>query len=379
MPDSAARSDGATDDVVARLREAHDARADARAAVEDVGRERLGALQSALDDTHRLFDRYEERATGTGDFEAYVSFQDDLVDFVEDLPNDLPERDVFEGWLDDFKKRTLSTRDFDRARDDLADARDLVDRLETLRAREDAHRTAVAAARERREALRERIDHLERVRDLGEADIDAPVGDLRDPLVAYNDAVRDAFASVRREEPARDVLALLDRAGAFPLVDAPEPPSELRTYLAEHAVGTEPIPRLLELADFSRSKLSHYVDDPATFDRVVGGNRTALDAITPDPFTLAWPPERADVLRRRASELVSLVGRFADESVVADLRRVQQLARGDRYERLRATAVARDELSESDLDRIASGAVTDDLAAARDALDRLTEALETYG
>jgi hypothetical protein len=377
MSDSAGRVTDAPA-VVTRLRDAAAAREDARAAVEDVGRERLGALQSALDDAHRLFDRYEERATGTGDFQAYVSFQDDLVDFVEDLPNDLPERAVFEGWLDDFKKRTLSTRDFERAREDLADARDLVDRLEALQDSQDAHRQAVADAKARRSTLRSDIDHLERVLELGEADLDAPVEVLRDPIETANAAIQTAFTEFRRTAPARDVLAVFERAQAFPLVDAPAPPTELRRYLADHAVGEESIARLLELADFSHSKLDHFVDDPAALKRVVGGNRTALDALSADPFTIDWPPARGDVLRRRADELLSATSRFASEDAAAALRTVQQVAREDRFSSLRAAAIARDELSESDRDRLASGAVEADLAAAREALDAVTDALDEY-
>lgn len=379
MSDAVGRENEAdTPRVVTRLRDAHEARQAARDAVEAVGRDRLGALRTVLDETHRLFDRYEGRATGTGDFEAYVSFQDDLVAFVEDLPNDLPEREVFEGWLDDFKKRTLSTSDFERARDELADARDLVARLDALEEAVDDHRKAVKAAKERRTELGARIEHLERVRELGDADLDAPVEDLRDPIESYNDTVTTDFRAFRRNATAREVLGFLDRAQAFPLVDVDAPPRELKSYVDEHEVGTESVSRMLELADFTRSKLEHFVYDPASFKRVVGGNRTYLDTLTADPFTIAWPPARADVLRRRIGERISLAGRFASEAAIRDLRSIQQRTREDRFGTLRDAAIARYELTESDRERLRSGAVADDLAAARDALTAVADALDEY-
>jgi len=370
----------ATDDpaVVNRLRDTRAAREDARDAVEDVGRDRLVALRDALDETHRLFDQYEERATGTGDFESYLAFQDDLVAFVENLPEDLPERDVFEGWLEDFKKRRLSTSDFERARDDLTAARDLVDRLDQLETARNDHRQAVSDAKERRSDLRDRIQHLERVRELGDADLDAPVDDLRDPIDAYNDAVQSDFQQYLDDAPVRAVLDIFDRATAFPLVDVASPPEDLAHYVESHAVGTDPVPRLLELAGFSRSKLQHFVDDPASFKRVVGGNRTYLDGLSADPFTLDWPPGEASLVARRVDELISLVGRFADEDAVARLRDVQQLARTDRFDDIRRAAIARDELTAEDRDRLRSGAVEDDLADAKRELQAVRDALDEY-
>lgn len=379
MSDSVGRTDASPDpDVVAELRAAHEARAAARDAVSEVGRDRLVALRDALDSALRLFDRYEESATGTGDFQSYLSFQDDLVEFVEDLADDLPEREIFEAWLDDFKKRRLSSSDFDRARRELDPARDLVDRLESLEDATAEHRQAVSAAKRRRDELRERIQHLERVQALGNVDLDAPVEALRGPIDASNDAIRSNFRVFLRESSARDVLGLLDHAQSFPLVDVEAPPDDISHYVGAHEAGEESVSRLLELADFSRSKLQHFVDDPGSFKRVVGGNRTYLDTLSAEPFTVEWPPAEAAILRRRIDELISLVGRFADEDAVARLREVQQRTREDRFDVLRDAALAREELSDEDRERLQSGAVEGDLADAREELDVVVDALAEY-
>ena len=379
MSDSVGHTDASPDaDVVADLRAAHEARTTARDEVSEVGRERLVALRDALDGALRLFDRYEDSATGTGDFQSYLSFQDDLVAFVEDLDDDLPQREVFEAWLDDFKKRRLSTSDFDRARRELDPVRDLVDRLETLEDATADHRQAVAAAKRRRDDLRDRIQHLERVRELGDADLDAPVEDLRDPIEAYNDAIRDDFQAFLRDTSARRVLGLLEHAQPFPLVDVPQPPEALLQYVESNEVGEESVARLLDLVDFSRSKLQHFVDDPGSFKRVVGGNRTYLDTLSAGPFTVEWPPAEAGVLRRRVDERISLVGRFAAEESVARLREIQRLTREDRYDALRDAAIARDALTAADRERLASGSVEDELASAREELEEVRDALGVY-
>lgn len=380
MSDSVGRADttGDATDVVPRLRDAHEAREDARDAVDDVGRDRLVALRDALNAAIRLFDRYEEPASGTGDFESYLSFQDDLVAFVEDLPEDLPERGVFEGWLDDFKKRRLTESDFDRARQELDDVRDLLARLDDLDTAAERHREAVSAAKERRDDLEARIQHLERVRELGDADLDAPVEEIRNPIESYNERIRDDFRTFLRDAPARDVLAFFARAQSFPLVDADAPPGDLRDYVDDNPIGRESVARLLELADFSRSKLQHFVDDPASFKRVVGGNRTYLDSLSAGPLTLEWPPASGEVLRRRAGELISLVGRFADEAAVARLREVQRRARRDDFPELRAAAIAAVELSEADRNRLRSGRVERELQAARSERSEIEDALEAH-
>jgi len=373
MPDAQAAPDG----LVADLRRAREAREDATEAVAAVGEARLKALQSALDELDRLFDRYEADATGTGDFQSYLSFQDDLVAFVEGLDDDLPERDAFESLLTLFKKKRLSESDFAEARARLADARDLVGRLDHL---DDARseyvqtRTEVEARADEHAAEVERLERLQR---LGAADLDAPVETLRGPIETYDEAVREVFDGLRREAPARDVLDFVGTAASYPLVDFEPVPADLAAFVDDREAGTEPLPQLLEYADYSPSKLDHYVAEPRALKRAVGGNRTYLDRLSADPLTVGWPPAPADELRYRLEELVSVVARFADEDVVAALHEVRARVRDDDYERLRTAAVAEHELTPDEKAEIEAG-VASDLAAAREAEAALRDALETH-
>ncbi|MFB6168112.1 MAG: hypothetical protein ABEJ43_04620 [Haloferacaceae archaeon] len=347
----------------------------AREAVADVGEDRIAAVADAHDRAVSLLDRYEERATGTGDFEAYVEFQSRFLDLVEDLDEDLPAHDAFETAGEAMDRRRLRERDFDTAREALAEAveyRDMLDRREEAAERV---RTARHDAREVRDAVTERIETLERTLRLGDADLDAPVERLRAPVTAYDEAVREAFDSLYREASARDLFDLIDRTRAFPLVDFRRPPRDVREYVREYAAGDHPVPDLLEYADYSASKLEHYVDDPGALRAKVATHRTYLERLDAEPLTVGWPPPEASRMRWLGEELVAVVGRFADEETVARARAVRDLPRETEYERLREAAVARAELDERERERLQSGEVEAELAALREARGRLDEVL----
>jgi len=373
MPDAKAAPDG----LVADLRRARDAREDAAEAVADVGESRLKTLRAALDELDRLFDQYEDDATGTGDFESYLAFQDDLVAFVEGLDEDLPERDAFESLLTLFKKKRLSEADFAEARERLADARDLVGRLDHLEDAKSRYAKTRKAVAERADEHAAEVERLERLERLGAADLDAPVEDLRNPIETYDEAVRDSFRELRAQEPARDVLAFVETAASYSLVEFEPVPEDLAAFVTDHEAGTEPLSQLLEYADYSQSKLDHYVANPRALKRAVGGNRTYLDRLSAEPLTVGWPAAPADELRYRLDELVSVVARVADEDVAAALHAVRARVRDDDYERLQTAAVAEHELTPSEKEEIAAG-VESDLEAAREAEQELREALETY-
>ncbi|MFC7047389.1 hypothetical protein ACFQH6_19970 [Halobacteriaceae archaeon GCM10025711] len=348
-------------------------------AVEEMGDARLRRLQKAHGNVHDLLDRYEGRATGTGDFKAYIEFQDQVVSLVEDLPDDLPERDAFEQVSELFEKRRLSERDFDRARDLLAPAGDLAARLDDRARALERYRDARHAARKRVRALDDRIDDLEHLQTLGDADLEAPVEELRDPIEAYNDAAEDAFASFLDSAPAAEVLDYVAATDQFPLVPFRAPPADLRDYLVESEAGEEPVGTLLEYVDYSDSKRDHYVPDPERFRRRVVTNRRYLATLDAGPLTVDWPPPPANDLRWRVPELVSALDRIAADDAVEHLRTVRSLARDEAwYGRLRESALARDQLDDSQRERLASGEVAETLSELRDERERLERALDEY-
>lgn len=363
-------------ELIAALEDARADRERAQERVEAIGENRLRELQDAYEELTALFSRYQERATGSGDFAGFIEFQEALGELVEDLPNNLPNRELFEDVDERLQKRRLAERDFEGARNSLSPVQDQIARLDERR---EADQRVQSLERQIREAIhetRQEIDRLETVIELGEADLDAPVEDLEEPIDQYNTAVREAFEQFRTSAPAREVIGLVETAEQYPLLSMADPPSGLLDYLERADVGRESIPTLLEYAGYSRSKLQHYVDAPATFQRVVGGNRTYLERLDADPLTIDWPPPAPETLRWRSDELISMLDRFAPPETVVALNSVLDLARsGDRYSRLRQAARARAELTADERERLAAGEVEGELAATRDRLEALEDVL----
>lgn len=361
------------------LKDAADEYASVKADVESVGRDTLATVCESYREITRLMDRYEERATDWDDFEGYVEFQSAIVDFVEGLPDDHPERSAFEAVDERFHQRSLSDRDFERAREDLAPVREYVALQERFEAARERYTDARYAVRRQRDEIDEEIDHLERLQGFTGCDFDAPTERLSEPIERYNETVRAAFRTFVHEESARAVLSLLATTRFYPLVEYRRPPSDLSEFVTSHEAGTETIPTLLEYASYSRSKLDHYVADPAALCAAVETNRTYLSGLDGGPLEIAWPPPQAETLRFQIRERIAVVDRFTDESdSIAQLRELRAMSRNPEYERLHESAHAREELDDDERERIQSGSVERDLEDARAERSRLTEVLREY-
>jgi hypothetical protein len=364
------------DAVLRDLRAAEAELADVEREIESVGEDAVVDAADAYRSAIRLLDRYEGSATGTGDFKAYVEFQDKFLGLVEDRDDGTPASDAFAAAGERMDQRRLSESDFDAAREDLAPAADYVDLLER---RDDAEEAAAKARRDARLCRREldaEIDTRAEWLAVGEADLDAPVEELTGPIEAYNDAVRSEFDEFYDTASIAEVIDLLRRAESFPLVEFRSPPRDLVDFAADSPDADEPIPTLLDYADYTGSKLDHYAEDPGLLQTTVAVHRTYLERLSGEPLTVSLPPPPADRLRFRARELVSVLGGFASEATVARLRTVRDLTRRDDYVALRRSARAHAELDEEELAAVRSGAAEAELERLRDASERLAAALE---
>ncbi|MFC5134195.1 MULTISPECIES: DUF7118 family protein [Haloferacaceae] len=359
-PDDPVRSAG---EAAAELRERYDELDRLESRIADLGEERVEAAADAYRRAHRVLDQYEEDAVGTGDFGSYVQFEGAFANAV-DVDDDTPAADAFAAADEAVDKRRLSESDFAAAREALEPAGDYVDLLSDRDDAVDAYRRARKAATDARGALADRLEELRAVADMADADLDADVSRLREPIEGYDDAVREAFREFYRSASARDVLDFLERADATPFVDADLPPADLREYVDDHPAGEESIPTLLEYADYSNSKLEHYVEDVGALRTAVAVHRTFLDRIDAEPLTLAWPPAPGDELAYEIDELIPLASRIADDGTVADLRSIRDLARSSEYERLRRAAVVRDALGDAELSLLERGEIDDRVAEA---------------
>ena len=371
------------DDLLADLRQARDALDRARDRVDEVGEAELREVADAYDDLTTLFDRYEEEVTGDGDFQTFIEFQSQIAAVTEELSEEIRHRETFEEVDDLLQQRRLTESDWTKVRSALEPVRADVSRIDDRDDARERYDDARFAVERRLDDLADRIADLEDLRRLGDADLDAPTERLRDPVETYNDRVADAFADFRSSASARDLLAFVAKTDAYPLVPFESPPADLREYVETHAAGEEPVGQLLEYAEYSKSKLDHYVDDSDALKRNVSTRRTYLRRLDAEPLTVDWPPVEAETLRYRARELTSVVARFADrveggDEVLVALREVRDLPRETDYERLRDSAQARAQLGPEERERLASGDVEAELAACRDARERLEDALEEY-
>jgi len=364
-------------ETVAQLRAAETALDAAEERVADFGEAELEVLADAHDEFTRLLARYEEPATGDGDFQTFIEFQSEIADFVERLPEDLLLRETFEECDELLQQRRLTEGDFEKVRTNLEPVADLAGRLDERRDARKRYRAARNRVEHRRREVRERIGDLERVRRLGEADLDAPTERLREPIAAYNERVSEAFEAFRREESARAVLDLVRASRQFPVAGLEAPPEDLVEYVQTSTAGTEPIPTLLDYAEYSRSKLDHYVADPGALKAAVRPHTTSLRRLDAEPLTVDWPPPTATALEFHCREAERVVARFAPD-VVEALRAVRRLPRATDYERLREAAVAEAELAADQRRRLKAGEVAAELESLRAERERLAAALDAF-
>jgi hypothetical protein len=395
-PATAAQSTPAAD-VIAELETAYRRVRTIESEIDDHGEDNVEAAADAYRNATRLLDRYEDSATGTGDFKAYLQFQNEFIALAEGLSDDALAAEAFQRASDRMDKRRLNESDFDYAREQTEAAAEAVDLLERREEAHSAYRQARHDAKARKDELDAEADRLRRVRELGGVDLDIPLDPLQEPVEAYNAAVREAFDEFRRTESARALFELLAAGADRPLVDADRPPRDLAEYIESAPAGEEPLTTLREYADYSPSKLEHYVDDPGALRTHVSVHQTYLNRLGPEPLLIEWPPAESGVLRARLRELAPLVRRLdaavdreaaasdADaatdtggESIEYYRRTLARLTRTDDYDRLRQVAVAEAELSAEEFERLAAGTVDDDLAAVEAGIDAIDAALDEY-
>ncbi|GAB7090441.1 hypothetical protein JCM18237_07120 [Halorubrum luteum] len=358
----------------AELRERYDELVAVESRIERLGEERVEAAADAYRQAHRVLEQYEEDAVGTGDFGSYVKFEGAFA-AATDVDDDALAAEAFTAADEAVEKRRLSASDFEAARAALEPAAEYVELLGDRDDAVDAYRAARKETREARDRLAEHLDELRAVAGMADANLEIEIDRLREPVLTYNESVLEGFRSFYKTESARAVFDLLERADRTPFVDVDVPPTDLREYVDDNAAGEEPLATLLEYADYSPSKLDHYVDDPGALRTAVAVHRTYIERLDGEPFALAWPPKPGEELAYAIDELVPLVSRFADEETVATLRTIRKLARSDEYEALRRAAEVRETLDGEELELLRSGEIDDRVATAESTLALVEDVL----
>jgi len=361
------------------------AAADLEAAREEVeAPDTVAAVADLRADLEALFDQYEDRATDWDDLEGYAEFRTELGHLVEDLGDDLPDRTrgaveaADDALVTGGVAETLSASDFREAREALSVLEEYADRRDRLEHARERYRECRRAVADRRDALADRVADLEWIASFADATLDADLDPLREPIEAYNRAVGADIEDLRRDTPAREALSVLASAADRPLVDVDLPPEDLHAFVRDAPGGEKPLATLAEWAGYSPSKLDHYAENADAFRRHVTTHRTYLEGLSADPFEVAWPPPPADELRWRCRGLEPAIRRFAREETVARLRAVRRLSRDPGYTGVRRAAVAREELDPEARGLIRDGRVEEELATAREQLDRIERALDEH-
>lgn len=307
--------------------------------VREVGEERAEKTHDLYETVDKNLERYREDATGRGDFEKYIELRSIVADVEEELDDeDVHMSGEFENALSHLDARTLRDKHFRRARAGLEEVKEFAETYERYEELKDELKDELRSLEKRKKELRSEMEEtkerLEKAREAEEID----ASPLREAVEAYNEGVREDFDAFLREEPAVDVARLGEKTLDSPLVDDAPVERGVAERLSRY-VDNETVGRVLELADASDGKLSHYVEDTAGFRDAVP--RTFFETVSAERFDLSYEPE--DVVRRRIPELVSLVSSFADEDTVAVLRRVGAMAERGEYEPMRRAVVAGEE------------------------------------
>lgn len=333
-----------------------------RDAVVEVGEDRAEKTRELYRRLEDAFEEYREDATGHGEFGRYVEFQNIVIEAEETVEQeDVYSAEEFKRALGHLDARTLRDKHFRRANEDLSDIRDLVETYERYVELEDELRNELRDLEHRADELDREISRKEEALEKAVEVEDIDGSRLREAVEKYNDSVRSNFETFVREAPAVEVARIGEQTHDTALVD--DAPLERGTAEGlSNYVDDETVERVLELADSSDGKLSHYVDDTDGFREAVP--RTFFETADGTRFKLSYEPE--GVARRRADELIPLVGKFADDETVATLRRVRDMAANGTYGEMRRALVAREE----------AGASVEEL---RDELEELRDEKERVG
>lgn len=369
-----------SDHLIDDLKSAYTTVQDIEATIEDIGQERLDTLNNRYEEFTTLLQSYKEPASGTGreTFQEYVAFQGELESFESALaPNGL-ETDAFKEAIEYLDQRRLNQDDFEEARTIIAPAEDRLTILDERDEAREEYAEVKRAIHQRINELDDDIARLERALSFENVDFTAPVDQLRTHVESYNSAISTDFSTYKSNAPAREFIKFIEKTTAYPLVTFTPPPSDLVTYLETTDIGTEPLPTLLEYTDYTRSKLSHYVNDPTTFNARIAANQTYLNRLSPDPLTISWPPPQQAELHWLLRELTSVINRIAPTETMEKLNTLQNFTNKDKYVDIQQAAKADAVLNPSEKERLASGELTRELEEKQQEKDQLQSALSTY-
>lgn len=338
--------------------------------IEELGPGRLDRVEFLLSELKGLVREYEDKDRT---FKTHRSLRMTLDRLARRIQKSYENEEIGEE-VEHFDKALVHARDWHwkdtrRALEPLEEIAGLRD--ERNRVEKEIRRQKKARRKKRRE-LEERARRLRSLRDTRlDPGAEEYIHSIQERLDRVNERIVGVLDALVSNAPTREVIRLLGDVGIRPELGLPRAPdkSGLMGFLGSHPVGNEPIYRVLEYADYSDSRLSHYVDRPREFKDAMSANLAYLEKIT-DIRRLApkLQVEPGGMLARRLSALTSLVSRAGSlvekdtSGLVQELREMRREVLSGEYARHFSSYRRIQRLSQEERRLVEAGAVEDELA-----------------
>ncbi|MDY6765077.1 MAG: hypothetical protein SV377_05240 [Halobacteria archaeon] len=322
----------------------------ARQRIEDIGLEKAKKTHDFYSELSETMDEYREDAVGTGDFETYVEFQgilDDMLERVKKNQDEIHRPEDFERVIDDFEKRVIRESDFRHAESTLSDVRELSETIDRINEIEKELRYEKGKLERRKSELESRLKSIKRKIDTAKGVSDIDPSPLVSLIESYNSSVETDFEEFYNNAPAIKVARIGEKARDFPLADIKPLDKETVRILERTGMGRKTVSEVLEYADYSDSKLSHYIDKPEEFRRNV--SQTWFKLLSADDFKISVETPQ-NLIKHKVPELVRVVGEFGSDETVRKLREIHSIAERGEYAPMRRAYLSEKETGDKNLE-----------------------------
>lgn len=322
----------------------------ARQRIEDIGLEKAKKTHDFYSELSETMEEYREDAVGTGDFETYVEFQgilDDLLQRINNSQNEVYRAEDFERVIDGFEKRVIRESDFRRAESRLADVRELAETIDRVREIEKELRYEKGRLERRKSELESRLKRVGRKIDTAKGVSDIDPSPLISIIESYNSSVETDFEEFYNSAPSIKVARLGEKARDLPLADIKPLDKETVEILRRTGMGQKTVSEVLEYADYSNSKLSHYIERPDEFRRNV--SQTWFKLLSADDFKISVETPQ-NLIKHKVPELIRIVDEFGSEETVRRLREIHSVAEKGEYAPMRRAYLSEKETGDKGLE-----------------------------
>jgi len=229
-------------------------------------------------------DEYQNEATGHGNFERYVEFRSIVIGVQQGAKEqDIHLEEGFEKATDRLDRRTLQQKHFTRAHNDLEEVRGFIEDYEQYKKLRQELEEELHKLERKTKGLDEEIEKLKKDIQKAQSAEGIDVSRLREKVETYNRGITEDFDSFVRQAPAVKVARLGERVSKASLLEDIPIEDGAAERLLEY-VDDETVEGVLELADSSDGKLSHYFEDLGQYN-LIGGTPPGYNIFSQNKIT----------------------------------------------------------------------------------------------